>query len=133
MTVSTSATDPMGRGPGKTMKKKSEEFYLIFETGNPLEAQVIRSALEAGGIPSFMDNEGTQNLFALGSLGGINPLIGTVKIYIRHDDRPEAEKLLADFQTKPDGETEFLPESLPETPKPKNKGFLALLRDWFSS
>ncbi len=119
------------------MEIGSDEFYLIFEDGDPLRAEVVRSALEAGEIDCFIQNEGVQNLFSLGGLGGLNPLMGTVKVYIRTEDRPRAEALLADLQAPegqekiPESREGLSPESLPEALPPSGKGFLALLRGWF--
>lgn len=120
------------------MRKKSEEFYLIFEAGDPLQAEVVRAALETAEIDCFVENEGVQNLFSLGSLGGLNPLMGTVKVYVRHEDRARAETLLVELKNTPIQETDGVsssdlpPESYPvETAKPEAKGFLFLLRQWF--
>lgn len=123
---------------GMKMNKRSEEFFLIFEDGDPFRAEVVRSALEAGEVDCFIENEGVQNLFSMGSLGGLNPLMGTVKVYIRTEDRARAETLLKDFQTLPEPGTgpelsgELPPGSSPEMPAPESKGFLYLLRQWFS-
>jgi len=120
------------------MNKNSDDFHLIFEDGDQFRAEVVKSALEAGDIDCFIQNEGVQNLFSMGSMGGLNPLMGTVKVYIRTEDRARAEALLADLQTLPEQGTgmetcgEASPESLPETPEPGRKGFLSLLRQWFS-
>lgn len=120
------------------MDKDPDAFHLIFEDGDPLRAEVVRSALEAGGIDCFIQNDGVQNLFSMGGIGGLNPLMGTVKVYIRAEDRVLAETLLADLQSMPAEEEERLERSegpslgpLPETPKPQGKGFLFSLRQWF--
>ena len=119
------------------MTKNSEEFYLIFEDGDALRAEVVKSALEAGEIDCFIQNEGVQNLFSMGALGGLNPLMGTVKVYVRLEDRARAETLLKDFQTKPEQANDpepsgdLPPESFPENPNHEGKGFLASFRKWF--
>ena len=119
------------------MTKNSEEFHLIFEDGDALRAEVVKSALEAGDIDCFIQNEGVQNLFSMGAMGGLNPLMGTVKVYVRLEDRGRAEALLTDFQSKseqaidPDPSGDLPPESFPETPKPESKGFLSSFRKWF--
>jgi hypothetical protein len=120
------------------MNKSSEEFHLIFEDGDPLRAEVVKSVLEAGGIDCFIENAGIQNLFSLGGIGGLNPLIGTAKVFIRTEDRARAEALLGDLQTHQEQETgpeqcgELPTGFLPEMPKIEGKGFLSLLRQWFS-
>jgi len=115
------------------MGKSSEEFYLVFEDGDPLRAEVVRSVLEAAEIDCFIQNEGVQNLFALGSIGGLNPLTGTVKVYIRAEDQTRAEEQLADFQVPPKEEPrdELPPMSFPEASGSEGKGLLSSLRQWF--
>jgi len=119
------------------MDKNADEFLLIFEDGDPMRAEMVRAALEATGIDCFIQNEGVQNLFAMGSLGGLNPLMGTVKVYIRPEDRARAETLMADLDAMPDPESvpdpdvEFSPGVVPEVPRPQGKGLLSFLRQWF--
>lgn len=119
------------------MNKNSDEFHLIFEDGDPLRAEVVRAALEAGDMDCFIKNSGVQNLFSMGSMGGLNPLMGTVKVYIRHEDRARAEALLADLQAMPGNENGaepcggLPPGTVSETPEPGGKGFLSLFRRWF--
>lgn len=119
------------------MTKNSEEFHLVFEDGDPFRAEIVRAALEAGEVDCFIQNEGVQNLFALGSLGGMNPLMGTVKVYVRSEDRTRAEVLLADLQVLPERDNdsaqlnELSPESFPETPPSQGKGLLSFFRKCF--
>ncbi|HNX68872.1 MAG TPA: DUF2007 domain-containing protein [Candidatus Omnitrophota bacterium] len=119
------------------MAKDTEEFFLIFEDGDPLRAEVVRAALEAAEIDCFIKNEGVQNLFAMGSMGGLNPLMGTVKVYIRPEDRTRAEVLLKDLQAPPEPgsgpepQSELPPESFPEPSTAQGKGFLSWLRRLF--
>lgn len=113
------------------MNKKSEEFHLIFEDGDPLRAEVVRSVLEAGEIDCFIENEGCQNLFSMGSVGGLNPLMGTVKVYIRSEDRERAQALLADLPPLPVQSGDLPQGPSPETPGLAGQGFLSRLRQWF--
>lgn len=119
------------------MNKNSEEFHLIFEDGDPFRAEMVRSALEAAGVDCFIQNDGVQNLFSMGSMGGLNPLMGTVKVYIRSEDRARAEVLMADLQAMPEQESDPQPEStlppetFPGSSGSPGKGFLSLLRQWF--
>ena len=116
------------------MKSNEADLFIIFEDGDPFRAEVVRSALEAGEIDCFIHNAGVQNLFSMGSMGGINPLMGTVKVYIRTEDRAAAEALLADLQMPP--EQEIVPETFgedlsgtkTEKPVPSGGGFLSWLR-----
>ena len=120
------------------MNKSSEEFHLIFEDGDSLRAEVVKSVLESGDIDCFIENAGIQNLFSMGAMGGLNPLIGTAKVFIRTEDRARAEALLADSQAMTVQETDSnlcCEDSLgasAEIPKPESKGFLSFLRRWFN-
>lgn len=115
------------------MKKDSEEFALVFEDGDPMRVRVVVSLLEDAGIDCMVKNDGVQNLFALGSLGGMNPLIGVMKILVRHEDREAAEKLLCEAGPGP-----LPPEAFPcedEAPQAESSGegrsgFLTRLRKW---
>jgi len=119
------------------VNKSSNEFHLIFEDGDPLRAEVVRSVLEAEEIDCFIENAGIQNLFSLGGMGGLNPLIGTAKVFIRTEDRARAEALLAQHQTSAVQEAdshesfELSPGASSEVSKSESKGFLFLLRRWF--
>ena len=119
------------------MTKNSEEFQLVFEDGDPFRAEIVRAALESGNVDCFIQNEGVQNLFAMGSLGGMNPLMGTVKVYVRSGDRTRAEALLSDLQALPGRESdktppsEFPAEAIPDSSQSQGKGFLSFLRQWF--
>ncbi len=113
------------------MNKKSEGFHLIFEDGDSLRAEVVRSVLEAGEVDCFIENEGCQNLFSMGSMGGLNPLMGTVKVYIRPEDRERAEALLADLPPLPEQPGDARQDASPETPGSGGQGFLSRLRQWF--
>ena len=115
------------------MRKESEEFAKVFEDGNPERVEMVRSLLEEAGIDCLVKNAGVQNLFALGSLGGMNPLIGVMKIYVRHEDREAAEELLAGMGSVPpeemsDNQTK---ENLKAPPFATGReGFLTRLRRW---
>lgn len=116
------------------MKKESEEFHLIYEHGDPVRAEIVKAFLDDAGIDCYIKNADIQNLFGLGSIGGINPLLGTVKIYIRHEDREKAETLLeearleADLAGPPAGPVETSAPS--EADAPQGRGFLSRLLKW---
>ncbi|HTL47040.1 MAG TPA: DUF2007 domain-containing protein [Verrucomicrobiae bacterium] len=116
------------------MKKEKEEFYLIYEDGDPLRAELVKSVLDEAGIACYIKNADVQNLFGMGSIGGINPLLGTVKVFVRLEDRVLAESTLARSQMPEQTHPELVPEDAAEDPAeepaPQGKGFLALLRKW---
>ena len=120
------------------MNRSSKEFHLIFEDGDPLRTEVVKSVLEAGGIDCFIENAGLQNMFSMGALGGLNPLIGTAKVFIRTEDRARAEALLSDSQAMifQEADPNFCCEDSPgasvEIPKLESKGFLSFLRGWLN-
>jgi len=119
------------------MNEDLEEFYLIFEDGDPFRAEIVGAALEGAEIDCFIQNEGVQNLFSMGSMGGLNPLMGTIKVYIRAEDRARAETLMADLQAAPEEESgpeserEFPPDASSEIPPSQGKGLLSWMRQWF--
>ena len=115
------------------MKKDEEEFILIFEHGDTVRAAVVQSLLEDSGIVCLVKSGGVQNLFGLGSIGGMNPLVGTIKIFIRREDKREAERLLAgveDTQTIVP-EEEQIEKPATDFSNRHGQGFLSKLRRWF--
>jgi len=60
----------------------------IYRASGELEAQVIRSKLEAAGIPSYFQNE------ALGTLGFITDGLGAFRIFVAPKDEAAARALL---------------------------------------
>lgn len=67
----------------------------IFETGNPAVLAVAKSLLEEAGITFFASGEGVQDLFAAGSIGGFNPLVGPVHVQVPAEDAERARAALS--------------------------------------
>ncbi|MGE3273794.1 MAG: DUF2007 domain-containing protein [Vicinamibacterales bacterium] len=70
----------------------------IFETGNPAVLAVAKSLLEEAGITFFASGEGVQDLFAGGSIGGLNPFVGPVHVQVSAEDADRARELLAELE-----------------------------------
>ena len=74
-----------------------DAFEVILKTGEPAELSVVRSLLEAAGIPCVVDGEGVQDLFGVGRLGaGYNILTGPVRVKVPTERAAEARALLAE-------------------------------------
>ena len=116
------------------MKKEREEFHLLYEHGDPVRAQMVKALLDDAGIDCYIKNADVQNLFGMGSIGGINPLLGTVKVFVRREDRVLAESALAGSQSGFPLHPEMMSESGPgeesAATEPSGKGFLSRLRQW---
>ena len=66
----------------------------VFEAADPGEALLARSLLESVGLEFIVKNEGVQDLFGLGSMGGYNLLVGPVTFLVRPEDAEAAVELL---------------------------------------
>lgn len=60
----------------------------IYRASGELEAQVIRSKLQAAGIPSYFQND------ALGTLGFVTASLGEFRIFVAPGDQEAARALL---------------------------------------
>jgi hypothetical protein len=76
------------------------EPVTVFETGDMGLLLVVQSVLEDAGIRYYARGAGLQNLFALGTMGGFNPLTGPVQIQVNRDDAAAAAQLLKDLAEK---------------------------------
>jgi|CXWL01.1.fsa_nt_gi hypothetical protein len=63
---------------------------------NELAAEVIRSKLEALGVPAF-----TRNRIGRGVFGSMSPTFVGWEVLVRHCDLDEAEEILAEDQEPP--------------------------------
>jgi Putative prokaryotic signal transducing protein len=69
-----------------------KKFVEVYTTFGELQAQVIRSKLEASGIPSIFQNE------ALGTLGFIMDGLGQFHILVAEQDEQAAREVLSDTE-----------------------------------
>ena len=73
----------------------------VFETGNPAVLAVAKSLLEEADITFFASGEGIQDLFAGGSIGGFNPLVGPVHLQVPAEDADRARAVLRALGDEP--------------------------------
>ena len=69
----------------------------VLSTPNAGEIALVRSLLEEADIPFMVKNEGVQDLFGLGRLGGYNPFMGSVHFRVKRIDIEIARRALAYF------------------------------------
>jgi putative signal transducing protein len=86
-------------------------FLRVMDLADPAILAVARSLLEEAGVPFFIRNEGTQNLFGGGQLGtGYNVFTGPPVLMVepsRLDEvRELLEPLLTEGEPAPGGEEE---------------------------
>lgn len=70
---------------------KHPEPVVILETSNASVIPVVESLLRSADIAFEARGERLQNLFALGQVGGINPLIGPVRFVVGSSDARRAK------------------------------------------
>ncbi len=70
-------------------------MVTVYETHDPLLTPVLKSLLEAEGIPCFVLNEFTQDLIGGRFLLGFNPLLGPMKIEVEAAHAEAARELIA--------------------------------------
>ena len=86
----------------KIIKANAEDLQLYRSSPCLLYTSllVVQSVLEDAGIRYYARGAGLQNLFALGTMGGFNPLTGPVQIQVNRDDAAAAAQLLKDLAEK---------------------------------
>ena len=73
------------------------DLVTVLSTPNAGEIALVRSLLEEADIPFMVKNEGVQDLFGLGRLGGYNPFMGSVHFRVKRIDIEIARQALAYF------------------------------------
>lgn len=79
------ATQPVQRSPG--------EMVTVAEFPDPATANLACSALEAAGIPVFLQGENANSLI---------PIAFGAQVQVRPEDEAAARALLAEFETSPE-------------------------------
>ena len=69
-------------------------MVTILKTGNAVELTILRSLFESAEIPFSIRGDGVQDLFALGRLGGFNPLTGPAIVEVPEEFAEDARALL---------------------------------------
>jgi CTP-dependent riboflavin kinase len=72
------------------------KLVQVYSTYGELQAQVIRSKLEASGIRSIFQND------ALGTMGFVADGLGEFKIFVAEQDEQAAREILGDDQAAQD-------------------------------
>ena len=88
-------------------------LVTVLETSDPALLSMAESLLLDAEIPHLNKNDLVQDLFALGRLGGVNPLTGPVRIQVPEEHAETARELLAELisqATDGPGEQETLDE-----------------------
>jgi hypothetical protein len=71
------------------------DLVTVLTTSDPAETKVVKSLLEAEGIPCMLRGEGLQDLVGLGRAGtGFNVAMGPVQVQVRAQDAAVALELL---------------------------------------
>jgi hypothetical protein len=67
----------------------------VYATGDPAMVALVKSLLEDAKIDYFTKGDEIQDLFGLGTLGGLNYVIGPVEFMVEAKDASVARELLS--------------------------------------
>ena len=89
------------------MSSPHSDLETVFEATEPVDQMWVESLLEEAGIAYFTANEGVQNLFGVGQIGGFNLVTGPIAVRVPVADADRARDLiaqgLAERETEPPG------------------------------
>jgi hypothetical protein len=86
------------------------DLVTVLETGDLATTKVVKSLLEAEGIPCLLRGEGLQDLLGFGRAGtGFNVAMGPVQVQVRRGDAAVALELI-EAQAPLPGDPGDLPE-----------------------
>lgn len=71
------------------------DLVTVLESSDEAELAVVRSLLEAEGIPCLLRGEGVQEIVGFGRVGGENLALGQVEVQVRREQAQAARELLA--------------------------------------
>ena len=74
--------------------KTNSKLITIYTPKDRTEYFVISGLLDSAGIKYLSLNEGVQNLFGAGEIGGFNILTGGIKIQVTEEDAEEAINII---------------------------------------
>jgi len=83
--------------PEKT-ERKPITLVPVVRTSDAALIPLIKSILDDARINFHIKGEGIQDIFALGRVGGINPLTGPAEISVAKSNVSTTKKLLADIE-----------------------------------
>jgi hypothetical protein len=87
----------MNERDADSMKNESERLVVACTANGEMEAQTMKSALEAAGIPAELKIEAAQRLFAVTVDG-----LGAVRVLVPADRLEEAKNVLENPASLPD-------------------------------
>ena len=91
--------------PRETVPPPDEEFVLAGSMIGAARVPLAASLLTDAGIPFYVKNELTQDLFGLGQIGtGYNPVLGPVEFWVQQASLREAQTLLDSLEAGPPAE-----------------------------
>ncbi len=73
---------------------------IVFSSFERADIMTAKSLLASAGIEFFVEDENAQDLIAWGNLGGLNPVVGPVKILVSRGDAADAKEILKDLDKK---------------------------------
>jgi hypothetical protein len=73
------------------------ELVTVFKSDDTSALLLARSLLEGEEIPFFPKGDGIADLFAAGRIG-FNPVVGSIEIQVRVEDKPRALEILAELE-----------------------------------
>lgn len=79
--------------------QKDDEIVTFRTFYNPMEAEIIRTKLEANGIPSFISDESLGVLYPVYNQGG-----GGIKLKVFARDIERSNEIINDINPEPEGE-----------------------------
>lgn len=77
----------------------NDKLTVVFLSQDRVDIMTAKSLLTSADIEYFVQGEDVQDIIAGGGIGGINPVIGPVKILVEENDAPEAKEILKDFKS----------------------------------
>jgi thiamine pyrophosphokinase len=95
-------------GQGETQER--DELVSVYVAQGHMRANVIKSKLEAAGIPAMLSYEALSRIYGLTMDG-----IGQVRVLVRREDAAEARRLLAE-EPQPEEPDEFGADQDPSSP-----------------
>lgn len=96
---------PLADGPapapedlaGRVAPEPEMELVHLVSIAKEAELVLVESLLEEAGIPYLAKGEHIQDLFGMGRITVVNPIVGRVQVEVRSDDLQAAREILADF------------------------------------
>lgn len=77
-----------------------DDPVVVFSSFERTDIMMAKSLLASAGIKFFVEDENAQDLIAWGNFGGVNPVVGPVKILVAGGDALDAKEILKDLDKK---------------------------------